>query len=55
MTRATCTQFTIAITSATIHRLGLKIAASAIARSSAGKAIIKSVKRMIAAPTQPCA
>ena len=32
---------------------GLKIAASAIASSSAGKAIIRSVKRMIAAPIQP--
>jgi len=42
-----------AITRATIRSDGLKIAASAIASSSAGNAIIRSVKRMIAAPVQP--
>ena len=53
MTRAICTQFTRAITIATIHREGAKMAASAMARSSAGNAIIRSVNRMIAVPTQP--
>ena len=43
----------MAMTSATIHRLGWKIAASTMASSSAGKAIIRSVKPMSAAPTQP--
>ena len=38
---------------ATIHKDGRKIAASAIASSSAGNAIIRSVRRMIAAPSQP--
>ena len=38
---------------ATIHREGVKMAAKAIASSSAGKAIMRSVKRMMAAPTQP--
>ena len=38
---------------ATIHRLGLRMAASAIASSRAGNAIIRSVKRMIAVPIQP--
>ncbi len=52
-TRAICTQFTSAITSATIHRLGRKIAASTIASSSAGNAIIRSVKRISTAPIQP--
>ena len=41
------------MTSATIHRLGWKIAASTMASSSAGNAIIRSVKRMRIAPTQP--
>ncbi|CRO75047.1 hypothetical protein PAERUG_P18_London_17_VIM_2_04_10_01612 [Pseudomonas aeruginosa] len=43
----------MAITSATIHTLGWKIAASAIASSSAGKAIIRSVKRISTLPSQP--
>ena len=51
--RATCIQFTMAMTSATIHRLGRKIAASTMARSSAGNAIIRSVKRISAPPTKP--
>ena len=53
MMRAICTQFTSAMTRATIHRLGWKIAASAIASSSAGNAIIRSVKRISALPIQP--
>ncbi len=53
MTRAICTQFTMAITSATIHRLGLNVAARTMASSNAGKAIIKSVKRINTAPTSP--
>ena len=43
----------MAMTSATIHSDGWKIAASTIASSSAGKAIIRSVKRIITAPSQP--
>ena len=39
----TCTQLPKAITSATIHKLGLSIAANAIASNNAGKAIIRSV------------
>ena len=39
---------------ATIHRLGAKMAASAIASSKAGKAIIRSVKRIKVKPTGPC-
>ena len=53
MIRAVCTQFTSAITNATIHSEGWKIAARQIASSSAGKAIIRSVKRISTAPTQP--
>jgi hypothetical protein len=53
MMRATCTQFTMAITSATIQRLGWNRAASTMARSSAGKAIIRSVKRMSTVAAQP--
>ena len=48
-----CTQFTSAMTRATIHKLGLRMAASAMASSSAGNAIIRSVKRMMTVPTQP--
>ena len=53
MTRASCTQFTMAMTSATIHRLGWNSAASTMASSSAGNAIIRSVKRMSTPPTMP--
>ena len=38
---------------ATIHRLGFRVAASAIPKSSAGKAIIKSVNRMMTTAIQP--
>ena len=41
------------MTSATIQRLGWKIAASTMASSSAGKAIIRSVKRISTVPIQP--
>ena len=41
------------MTSATIHRLGRKSAASTMARSSAGNATIRSVKRISAAPMKP--
>ena len=51
--RAVCTQLTSAITIATIHRLGDSTAARQIARSSAGNAIIRSVKRIRTAPIQP--
>ncbi len=53
ITRAVCTQFTKAITMATIQSEGWKIAARQIASRSAGKAIIRSVKRMSTAPIQP--
>ncbi len=53
MMRATCTQLTRAITSATIQRLGLSSAARTIASKSAGNAIMRSVKRMSAFPTKP--
>ena len=53
MTRATQTQFTKAITRATIQRLGEKIAARAIASSSAGKAIMRSVKRLMIVAVSP--
>ena len=53
MTRAIWTQLTSAITIATIHSEGVKIAASTMASSSAGKAIIRSVKRISRAPSQP--
>ena len=53
MTRAICTQFTSAITMATIQRLGWNTAARQMASSRAGKAIIRSVKRISAPPTQP--
>ena len=43
----------MAMTSATISRLGWKIAASTIASSSAGNAIMRSVKRISTAPAQP--
>jgi len=45
--------FGMAMTSATIQRLGRKIAASTIARSSAGKAAMRSVKRISTAPIAP--
>jgi len=53
MMRATCTQFTSAITSATIQSEGRNIAASTMARSSAGNAIIRSVKRISTVAIQP--
>jgi len=52
-TRAIGTQFRNAITSATIHRLGRRIAVSAMASSSTGKASITSVKRMMSVPAHP--
>ncbi len=51
--RATCTQLTSAMTIATIHRLGRSSAASTMASSSAGNAIIRSVKRISTLPTKP--
>ena len=53
MIRAIHTQFTMAMTMATIHRLGRRIAARAMARISAGNAIIISVSRMKTVLTQP--
>ncbi len=53
ITRAVCTQFTSAMTRATIHSDGWKMAARQIASKSAGKAIIRSVKRIRTAPIQP--
>ena len=53
MTRAVCTQFTKAITIATIHSEGEKMAARQIARSKAGNAIIRSVKRISTEPITP--
>ena len=53
MTRDVWTQLTKAMTITTIHRLGLRIAASAMASRRAGNAIMRSVKRMIAMPTHP--
>src|SRR5207249_4575768 len=53
MIRAIHTQFTMAMTMATIHRLGRRIAARAMPRISAGNAIIISVSRMKTVLTKP--
>ena len=46
-------QYTKAITPMTIHKLGLSTATRAIARSSTGKAIITSVRRIMLVPRMP--
>ncbi len=53
ITRAIWTQFIMPMTSATISREGLKMAASTIASSNAGKAIMRSVMRIRTPPIQP--